>query len=292
MSHTTLTVFTLKPGHRRWGLAQMGSSPPTLKKVPGLRFFKLMGSGAANGFGFWPNLDRYGLMAVWNDASAAASFFERHPLWANYKQRSTEQWTVALAPIKAQGLWDGQNPFATEPAATPPAKFAMEPTAASPVISACPAAASLKRAASASLVSSSTPEASGSSAAPAAAASKATPDVPVAVLTRASIRWRKAPRFWQFVEPTSAALAQVAGVRAAIGLGELPFVRQATFSVWESVKAMQDYAYKDVRHREVIQLTHREKWYGEEMFARFRVLGSTGTLDGRDPLAGLPIGPG
>ena len=236
MSHTTLTVFTLKPGHRRWGLAQMGTSFGPLKKVPGLRFFKLMGSGAAKGFGFWPNLDRYGFMAVWDDADAAEAFFERHPLWAGYRQRSAEQWTVQLAPIKAQGLWDGQNPFAAELTAA---------------------------------------------AAPAAA------DAPMAVLTRASIRWRKAQRFWQFVEPTSAALAHAAGVRAAIGLGELPLVRQATFSVWESAQAMQEYAYKDAKHREVIQLTRREKWYGEELFARFRVLGSTGTLDGRDPLAGL-----
>ncbi|MDO7852103.1 spheroidene monooxygenase [Hymenobacter convexus] len=234
MSHTTLTVFTLKPGHRRWALAQMGTAPGQLKRVPGLRFFKLMGSGAANGFGFWPNLDRYGFMAVWEDVAAADTYFHRHALWASYQQRSAETWTVQLAPIKAQGLWDGQNPFSK----------------------------------------------TGASAAPAE-------NVPMAVLTRASIRWRKAPRFWQFVEPTSAALAQAVGVRAAIGLGELPLVRQATFSVWESARAMQEYAYRDVRHREVIQLTRRENWYAEELFARFRVLGSLGSLDGRDPLAGL-----
>ena len=238
MPLTTLTVFTFRPGHARWALAQMGTAPWQLKRVPGLRFSKLMGSGAANGFGFWPNLRRYGLMAVWDDAAAAAAFFARHPLWAAYQQRSAETWTVHLAPLKAHGLWDGQAPFEYA-AAGPPAA---EPAAAG---------------------------------------------APMAVLTRASIRWRKAPRFWQFVEPTSAALAQAAGVRAAIGLGELPLVRQATFSVWESAQAMQEYAYKDARHREVIQLTRREKWYGEELFARFQVLSSTGTLDGADPLAGL-----
>ena len=238
MSLTTLTVFSLKPGNRRWGLAQMGTSLAPLKRVPGLRFFKLLGSGAANGFGVWPNLDRYGLMAVWEDAAAAEAFFARHPLWATYQQRSAEQWTLQLAPIKAQGLWDGQNPFAATPGAP-----------ASPVA--------------------------------------AEAGAPVAVLTRASIHWRKVPRFWQFVEPTSAGLAQAAGVRAAIGLGELPLVRQATFSVWESAQAMQHYAYRDARHREVIQLTHRENWYAEELFARFRVLSSAGTLDGHDPLANL-----
>ncbi|MFD2720167.1 spheroidene monooxygenase [Hymenobacter monticola] len=233
MPLTTLTVFTFRPGHARWALAQMGTAPPQLKRVPGLQFFKLMGSGANNGFGFWPNLRRYGLMAVWDDVAAAEAFFAEHPLWAAYQQRSAETWTVHLVPFKAHGLWDGQAPFDY-----------------TPTVSA---------------------DAAG----------------PVAVLTRASIRWLKAPRFWQFVEPTSAALAQAVGVRAAIGLGELPLVRQATFSVWDSARAMQEYAYKDAKHREVIQLTRREKWYGEELFARFQVLGSTGTLDGQDPLAGL-----
>ncbi|GAB3584175.1 spheroidene monooxygenase [Hymenobacter daeguensis] len=234
MPLTTLTVFTLRPGHRRWGLAQMGTSPATLRRVPGLRFFKLLGSGASNGFGSWPNLDRYGLLAVWDDAAPAEAFFGRHPLWAGYRQRSAESWTLHLAPLKAHGLWDGQAPFEAAP-------------------------------------------------------DLLIPDTgPVAVLTRASIRWRKVPRFWQFVEPTSAALAHAVGVRAAIGLGELPLVRQATFSVWESARAMQEYAYKDARHREVIQLTRRESWYTEELFARFRVLGSAGTLDGVAPLAGLP----
>lgn len=234
MPHTTLTVFTLKPGNKRWGLAQMGTSPPALNRVPGLEFFKLLGSGAANGFGLWPNLNRYGFMGVWADAAAADAFFAQHPLWATYRQRSTELWTLQLAPLKAQGLWDGKTPF--DYPVDLPANAAQ---------------------------------------------------APMAVLTRASIRLRKTPRFWQFVEPTSAALAQAVGVRAAIGLGELPVVRQATFSVWESAQAMQEYAYRDERHREVIKLTRREKWYGEELFARFQVLNSEGTLDGQEPLAGL-----
>jgi hypothetical protein len=235
MPHTTLTVFTLKPGHRRWGLAQMGTSPPVLQRVPGLGFFKLLGSGASNGFGLWPNLERYALMSVWEDTAAAAAFFGQHPLWADYQQRSAELWSVDLAPLKSQGLWDGQTPFDYTPEQLPVGP------------------------------------------------------APVAVLTRASIRLWKTRRFWQFVEPTSAALAQAGGVRAAIGLGELPVVRQATFSVWESAQAMQQYAYRDARHREVIQLTRRESWYAEELFARFQVLSSEGTLDGQNPLAGLLV---
>jgi hypothetical protein len=226
----TLSIITLKPGAgvARWALAQMATAPRHLQRVAGLQFFQLLGSGADNGFGFWPNLRRYGLLATWAQAEDAAAFFATHPLWAAYAQRSAETWTAELAPLQAHGAWDGVNPFA--------------------------------------------------------GAAPGQPEGPVAVLTRASIRLRRAPRFWRFVEPTSRALAGAEGLRLAIGLGELPLVRQATFSVWESVAAMQQYAYRDVRHREVIQLTRREGWYGEELFARFQLLKSTGTMDGRDPL--------
>ena len=235
---TTITIFTLRPGQRRWGLAQMGTSPGTLKGVLGLRFFQLLGSGAANGFGFLPNLDRYGFLGVWETAEAATAFFEQHPLWVDYQRRSTETWTAQLAPLRSHGFWDKVNPFDYQ---------AENPATADA-------------------------------------------DGPVAVLTRASIRLRRAWRFWGFVEPTSRALAEAPGVRLAIGLGELPLVRQATFSVWDSAAAMQQYAYRDARHREVIQLTRREGWYGEELFARFRVLGSYGTIDGKSPLTDGAVG--
>jgi heme-degrading monooxygenase HmoA len=229
---TTITIFTLQPGQRRWGLAQMGTSPGTLRKVAGLRFFQLLGSGAANGFGFLPNLDRYGFLGVWDSAEDATAFFTAHPLWADYQRRSRETWTAELAPLRSHGLWNGSNPFDY----------------------------------------------------PTDTLGDASEAGPVAVLTRASIRLRRAARFWGYVEPTSRALAEAPGVRLAIGLGELPLVRQATFSIWESAAAMQQYAYRDARHREVIQLTRREGWYGEELFARFRVLSSRGTVDGQAPL--------
>jgi heme-degrading monooxygenase HmoA len=47
---------------------------------------------------------------------------------------------------------------------------------------------------------------------------------------------------------------------------------QATFSLWDSGKAMQDFAYKSKYHKEVVQLTRDRNWYKEEMFARFQVI--------------------
>lgn len=227
--HTTLSIFGLKSGQKRWGLAQMGTSQQPLRRVPGLSFFKLLGSGADNGFGLRPNLLRYGMMAVWESEAAAAEFFGAHSLWQDYQQRSAEIWTSELAPLKSHGLWDGVNPFDYKPAL------------------------------------------SGE-------------DGPVAVLTRASIHLRKTPRFWKYVAPTSAAVAHAPGVLASIGLGELPIIRQATFSIWESAQAMQQYAYRGELHREVIQRTRQEGWYSEELFARFRVVKTEGTWNGKSLL--------
>ncbi|RYU83379.1 spheroidene monooxygenase [Hymenobacter persicinus] len=208
----------------------MGTAPRQLARVPGLRFFKMLGSGYD--FGLRPNFQRYALLAVWETPAAAEAFFAAHPLWHAYQAHCRETWTLHLAPLKAHGRWDGQNPF----------DYLTEPAPA---------------------------------------------DGPVAVLTRASIKLWKAPQFWRAVPATSTAFAQAEGVRAAIGLGEIPIVRQATFSVWKSAASMQQYAYRGAAHKGVIQRTRQEQWYSEELFARFRVLSSRGTLDGQDPLAGL-----
>jgi hypothetical protein len=210
----------------------MATAPLRWRKVPGLQFCQLLGSGAANGFGFWPNWRRYGLVATWTDAAAAEQFFATDSLWAAYQQRSTEVWTAFLAPLQGHGAWYGHNPFAEGEAPRAPS--------AGPIAG------------------------------------------PVAVLTRASIRLRRAPRFWRYVEPTSRAVVGAPGLRLAIGLGELPLVRQATFSFWDSAAAMQAYAYRHPAHREVVQLTRREGWYSEELFERFSVLSCRGTVDGQE----------
>jgi hypothetical protein len=83
----------------------------------------------------------------------------------------------------------------------------------------------------------------------------------------------------------SADLADRPGLRLALGIGESPVGLQGTFSVWESGRDLREFAYAGEAHRSVIDRTAPERWYAEELFARFAVERADGSVDGRDPLA-------
>ena len=104
----------------------------------------------------------------------------------------------------------------------------------------------------------------------------------IAVLTRATIRPSRLRNFWKHVRQAAAPLAGSPGFLYSIGIGEVPWIKQATFSIWQSKQCMKDYAYKMHDHKEVIQKTRKENWYSEEMFVRFKIIGAYGDLP--DPL--------
>jgi len=95
---------------------------------------------------------------------------------------------------------------------------------------------------------------------------------------------RLARRFRRAAPAVAAELANQEGLRLAVGVGERPWGRQGTFSVWESADRLVDFA-RAPRHAAVVARTNAEGWYTEELFARFAVLRAVGTVDGRDPLA-------
>ena len=107
---------------------------------------------------------------------------------------------------------------------------------------------------------------------------------PIATLTRATIRLSKISHFWKHVAPIANKMTSAKGYLFSVGIGEVPWIKQATFSVWESVEDMKTFAYSMKEHREVVKKTRQEKWYSEDMFVRFKIISTHGKLKGIDPL--------
>jgi hypothetical protein len=108
-------------------------------------------------------------------------------------------------------------------------------------------------------------------------------DGAVVAVTRARIAPRKMATFWRAVPRVSADLAQCPGLRLAVGIGEAPVGLQGTFSLWTSGDALTEFAHRRGPHVEVVARTTTERWYSEELFARFAVLSVDGTYRGRTP---------
>jgi hypothetical protein len=105
-------------------------------------------------------------------------------------------------------------------------------------------------------------------------------DGPVAALTRASIRPGRAAEFWRKAPPAEVSLGSAEGCLLAVGLGEAPLLRQATFSVWDSVASMDAYA-RTGAHLEAIRASHAGGYFSESMFVRFMPVELSGTWKGR-----------
>jgi hypothetical protein len=98
----------------------------------------------------------------------------------------------------------------------------------------------------------------------------------VLALTRARIRPTRALTFWRAVPPVVGEVAKAPGLLAGFGVGEAPIGWQGTVSVWRDAADLTRFAYRQPEHRAVIARTPADRWYAEELFARFAVRGITG----------------
>lgn len=109
----------------------------------------------------------------------------------------------------------------------------------------------------------------------------------IAVLTRATLRPRILLQFWKRVPKISAAIGRDRNVAFKIGLGEVPWLHQVTFSIWPDSISVMDFARRDGPHAHAIRAVREGQWFAEELYARFNIVGSDGSWNGADPLVGL-----
>lgn len=107
---------------------------------------------------------------------------------------------------------------------------------------------------------------------------------PLAALTRATIKPSTLARFWQRVPNISKTIGKDPNVMFKIGIGEVPWLHQVTFSIWPDAARMANFA-RTGPHAEAIRAVRDEGWFTEELYARFSLLSDEGTWGGTSPLA-------
>ncbi|MEM1272505.1 MAG: spheroidene monooxygenase [Pseudomonadota bacterium] len=107
------------------------------------------------------------------------------------------------------------------------------------------------------------------------------PKGPIAALTRATIKPSIMMKFWGRVPAISDVIGENDDVIFKIGVGEVPWFHQVTFSVWPSTRAMDSFARASGPHARAIRAVREGQWFSEELYARFAVTEVTGTWEGR-----------
>ena len=106
------------------------------------------------------------------------------------------------------------------------------------------------------------------------------PEAMVATLTRASIRPAAATAFWRYAPDAQKDLMTADGCDLAVGLGEAPVFRQATFSLWKNTAAMDAYA-RTGAHMKAIRAAWNHEFFSESMFVRFAPIHMQGQWKGK-----------
>lgn len=226
---TTITFFRyVSFRNKAWGFGMMQFANNDLRKVDGLSFYRLMGSGKGRGFNPLPDWSVYCLIQVWESEEVAEVFFNSSDLIKRYNERTDELFTLYMKNISAGGTWVGKNPFEK--------------------------------------------------------AADLDPNVPIAIITRATIKWNWLFKFWKYVPTSEEGLDGNEGLIYTKGVGEVPIIQMATFSLWKDFEAVKQFAYKSKQHQEAIKKTRKYEWYSEELFSRFQPYKSTGTWEGKDLL--------
>ena len=96
------------------------------------------------------------------------------------------------------------------------------------------------------------------------------PAGPIASLTRASIRPSKARQFWAKAKPAEDAITLASGKILTAGIGEAPYFRQATFTIWDNTQSLDQYAQQGA-HLSAIKAAYGQAYFSESMFTRFRI---------------------
>lgn len=104
-----LGIVDFAPGSRLAGVKNLMFG--RWARVPGVKFFKVLGSGYEGGFGVRPSFSHQGLFAVFEDDAAADAWLAESEQLKLYREHSTSWLTLKLRAYASRGAWDGVQPL-------------------------------------------------------------------------------------------------------------------------------------------------------------------------------------
>ena len=92
-------------------LSRLGADRLRLARVPGLVFWRLLGTGHDDDTGRGADLSRSALFAVWDDEQRLDAFLADSPIARRWRS-AEESWHVRLRSIGGHGTWKGVDALA------------------------------------------------------------------------------------------------------------------------------------------------------------------------------------
>jgi heme-degrading monooxygenase HmoA len=92
-------------------MAHVGWDARALRRLPGLSFARLLGTGDGSSFTLRStDFRHWAIITSWHDEAAAAAF-DRSPVIRGWTAMSEERLCVPMRPLTSRGRWGGHTPF-------------------------------------------------------------------------------------------------------------------------------------------------------------------------------------
>lgn len=107
----TVHLWGVRTVHIPAAVVRMARDRRPLRRAPGLRFGKLLGTSDGRTFTVRDADPRHwGVLAVW-DSDGDAAAFEHGPVATDWERIATERLRVTMRPLASRGWWSGRQPF-------------------------------------------------------------------------------------------------------------------------------------------------------------------------------------
>ena len=112
----SLHLWRVRPSRVPAAVLRMGVDRLHLRRVPGLSFWKLLGTGDGRTFTL-RDADplHWGLLGVWESAAALAAFEASRRTASAWRALAEDVWRADLACLRVRGAWAGRQPFTPQP---------------------------------------------------------------------------------------------------------------------------------------------------------------------------------